>query len=153
MTSEKWRTQMRRQKRSLWVAAIICLGAIAPSAQALDVTFCIPSCSAGATIVTAGPGTPQLDLNTGVITTQVTVPSFVMGSGGANRFTINATVTAEQSGTLQKITFNPTTISTSTASGCNTTTNNPCRLQIVATSSLGDLVTTRPADFPNPKST
>ena len=49
-------------------------------------------------------------------------------------FTISGTVTSLQSGTLQKITFNPTAIATTATAGCNTTATNPCRIEITATS-------------------
>ena len=52
---------------------------------------------------------------------------------------------SEQSGTLQRITFNPTSITANTGSACNTTTANPCRIEIIATSHI--------ADFPVKKTT
>jgi hypothetical protein len=103
------------------------------SARALEVKFCVPSCAAeGATIVTVGPGTRWTEY--GVHFTKVEIGLVISG------FTITATVTGEQSGTMQNIIFNPTTIATSTTSACNTTATNPCRLEIIATS--------EPLDFP-----
>jgi hypothetical protein len=51
-------------------------------------------------------------------------------------------VTAQQSGTLQKITFNPTTITAGT--GCNTTASNPCKIEIIATSHWNDFPAAKP---------
>ena len=81
--------------------------------------------------VTRGPGTPSTV--SGVTTTRVAIASFVKGP-----FTISGTVTSQQSGTLQKITFSPTTITANANAGCNTTATNPCRIEVIGTSHWSD---------------
>lgn len=123
----------------LLVFSVIPLLAPLP-ASALEVTFCIPNCEAPTAIQTRSSSLQQTvrDATTGVTTTTFPIPTDVVLPG----FTISGTVTAQQSGTLQKITFNPTAI---TATGaCNTTLNNPCRLQIVATSQEQDFPDRKP---------
>ena len=51
---------------------------------------------------------------------------------------------AQQSGTLQKITFNPTAITANATTDCNTSATNPCRLEIIATSHVADFPTAKP---------
>ena len=92
----------------------------------------VPSCAAQTAPAIRGPGTPSTV--SGVTTTRVNISSFTLQS----RFTISGTVTSQQSGTLQKITFNPTAITAIAGSGCNTTATNPCRLEIIATSHWND---------------
>ena len=73
------------------------------------------------------------------------IPSFTLPTtDGRATFTISGTVTAQQSGTLQKITFNPTTIAANVDSACNTTATNPCRVEIIATSSIVDFPDRKP---------
>jgi hypothetical protein len=80
-------------------------------------------------------GTPVSDA-TGLTTTSIPITTFAFDA-----FTITATVSSQQSSTLQKIVFNPTTISANANAPCSTTS--PCRLEIVAIS--------EPCDFPLPK--
>lgn len=117
------------------------------SAHALEVTFCVPSCAAPQYIRTAptdfGIFTPPQTVD-GVTTTFIDIASD--GNNAVGPFTITATVTAEQSGTIQQIIFNPTTIATDSAtSGCTTDATNPCRLEIIARSDPADFPGTRPA--------
>jgi hypothetical protein len=125
---------------NLLLLTLLFLSAIPPTAAALEIKFCVPSCAAALATVTRGPGTPSTV--SGVTTTRVTIPSFTISTGGAVRFTISGTVTSQQSGTLQKITFNPTAITAGT--GCNTTSSNPCKLEIIATSHWNDFPTAKP---------
>jgi hypothetical protein len=128
--------------RTSTIALSLLTGAVlAPlSAHAVIIQFCTPDCVTDTVqfqIPRDAPGgTPTTDPTTLITTTTVPIASFTYGP-----FTISGTVTSQQSGTLQKITFSPTTITTTTSSGCSVTA--PCRLQIIATSER--------ADFPVPK--
>jgi hypothetical protein len=111
------------------------------SARALVIQFCTPDCSISTDqqfTVSSAPGQTVTDPTTGVTTTTVPIPTFVYGP-----FTITATVASQQSGTLQKISFNPTTITANTGTTCSVTA--PCHLQVIATSDGND--------FPLPKPT
>ena len=88
-----------------------------------------------------GPGTPVTDPVTGVTTNSIVIPTFTT-QGATKAFTITATVTSQQSGSLQKIVFNPTAINATSASACSVT--EPCRLEIVATSNQFDFPTPKP---------
>jgi len=121
------------------VLSLIAAALMAPiSAHALVIQFCTPDCSISADrqIIVTSSGQTSSDA-TGTTTT-VPIPTFAYGP-----FTITATVTAQQSGTLQKISFNPTTITANTGTLCSG--NAPCQLQVIATSD--DI------DFPLPKPT
>jgi hypothetical protein len=123
---------------------LLFVSAIPMISEALEVKFCVPSCAApvaGGTR-TFGPGTPSTV--SGVTTTRISIPSFNLPTTGTARFTIAGTVTSQQSGTLQKITFNPTSVATTAAAGCNTTATNPCRLEIMATSHFNDFPLRKP---------
>ena len=112
---------------------LLSLAALPLPAHALLVEFCVPDCTTGAKLTVQS--TPQQTVTdaTGVTTTTIPLASFVHAG-----FTIVATVSSQQSGTLQKITFNPTTITANAGSGCSATA--PCLLEILATSD--------PCDFP-----
>ena len=108
--------------------------------EALEVRFCVPVCTgtgADPTPQIRGPGVPSTV--SGVTTTRVTIASFVYKG-----FTISGTVTSQQSGTLQKITFNPTAVTANAGSGCNTSATNPCRIEIIATSNIADFPAGKP---------
>ena len=134
------RTKIRQLKIGLFLLTLLFLSAIPLTTEALQVRFCVPTCAADPSTATntKGPGTPSTA--GGVTTTIVNIPSFAYKG-----FTISGTVTSLQSGTLQKITFNPTAITTTATAGCNTTATNPCRIEIIATSNVND--------FPAPKPT
>jgi hypothetical protein len=119
---------------------LLSAGLLAPlSAHALYIQFCVPDCGTDTVqFIVASQGQTTQDPTTGVWTTAVPIPAFTYGP-----FTISATVTSQQSSTLQKISFNPTTITANVGGGCNTSSTNPCRLQIIATSDA--------TDFPNLK--
>jgi len=121
-----------------YILSLLALSALPLPAHALLVEFCVPDCTTGAdtkAIVQSTPGQTVTDA-TGVTTTTIPIASFVHQG-----FTITATVSSQQSGTLQKITFNPTTIIANAGTGC--TTGGPCRMEIIATSD--------PCDFPTAK--
>ena len=117
--------------------AVVLLAMLPLTAQALVIQFCVPNCTTptATSVVQSQPGQTTTDA-TGVTTTSVPIASFAFPP-----FTITATVTAQQSSTLQKISFNPTTITANSNGGCTAT--NPCRMEIVATS--------EPTDYPLPK--
>jgi hypothetical protein len=110
------------------------------SAGALEIKFCIPACDTDPAPAIVGPGTPLTDA--GVTTNSIPIASFVHTSG-AVAFTVNATVSSQQSATLQKITFNPTTITANTGSACST--SSPCRMEVIATSDQLDFPAEKPA--------
>lgn len=125
---------MRWLKGSL---VLLTLMSISPAASALQVRICVPTCEAdpGLTLTSQAIHTVTV-FDAGLSTT-----TFPLGSVTRGRFTISGTVTAQQSGTLQKIVFNPTTI---TGTGCNTLATNPCKLQIIATSDVVDFPFDKP---------
>jgi hypothetical protein len=144
---------MRWSKTALSLLVFI-FAPLAPfSAHALEVKFCVPSCPPegepipiGTIVMTAptdfGAARPRESANN-ITTTVIDLFSEIVGP-----FTITATVTADQSSTIQQIIFNPTTIATdSFTSGCTSDATNPCRLQIIATASqtAGDFPDSRPA--------
>ena len=134
---------MRSPKISFLLVAFAALSVPSLPASALDVLFCSPVCEgpdADPAPTPFGPGTAVTDPTTGVTTNSLAIATFTH-TRGAKAFLITATVTAQQSATLQRITFNPTSITAVAGSACSVT--DPCRLEIVATSS--------PADFPTPK--
>jgi hypothetical protein len=162
MMIAKRRTKMRTKKWwpkfGLFLMTLFFLSAIPLTAEALEVKFCVPNCATDPTPDAAnkGPGTPVINVN-GVPTNTLTIASFVYKG-----FTISGTVVAQQSGTLQKITFNPTTITANATAGCTTAASNPCQIEIIATSeasacpALPALATVPPpqrCDFPAPKPT
>jgi len=75
----------------------------------------------------------------GVTTTVVTIPSFTYKG-----FTISGTVTAQQSGTLQKIAFNPTAVTAIAGTSCTPAATNPCRIEIIATSHVANFPARKP---------
>ena len=123
---------MRGSILGLFAAAALL--ALPLPARALVIQFCVPNCTnpTSTSMVQSQPGQTTSD-TTGITTTIVPIAAFNL-----DPFTITATVTAQQSSTLQKISFNPTTIAANANGGCTTT--NPCRMEIVATS--------EPNDFP-----
>jgi hypothetical protein len=121
---------------SLFTAALM-----APiSAHALVIQFCTPDCtipiSQQITFASVASQTVK-DPVTGTTITTVPIPAFAYGP-----FTITATVSSQQSGTLQKISFNPTTISANTGTLCSATA--ACHLQILATSDESDFPLAKP---------
>lgn len=120
------------------------LAALPLPAQALLIQFCIPVCEgpeADPRPMVFGPGTPVMDAN-GVTTNSIPLGTFTH-TRDAVAFTITATVASQQSATLQKISFNPTSIAANSNSTCSTT--GPCRIEVLATSDH--------LDFPVPKPT
>jgi hypothetical protein len=133
---------MRSQKTTFILAALAVLSAVPLSANALQIRFCTPVCEG----VGADPapsvfngGTPVTDAN-GVTTNSAVIAA--VHTNGATSFTITATVTSQQSASLQKITFNPTSITVNAGSPCSTL--NPCRLEVVATSDQLDFPAAKP---------
>jgi hypothetical protein len=118
-----------------YILSLLALTALPLPAHALLIEFCVPDCATGADTKFTVQSTPEQTVTdaTGVTTTTIPLASFVHQG-----FTISATVSSQQSGTLQKITFNPTTIVANAGTGC--TTAAPCRMEIFATSD--------PCDFP-----
>jgi len=131
------RTKMRWPKIGLFLLALLFLPAIPLTVEALEVRFCVPDCATDLTPQIRGPGTPSTVSN--VTTTTVTIASFIYKG-----FTISGRAVSQQSGTLQKITFNPTAITANTTSLCNTLATNPCRLEIIATSAAADFPALKP---------
>src|SRR4051794_13552592 len=98
----------KNMRSSRIVLSLMAAALMAPiSAHALVIQICTPDCSIPPeqqiTVSSVASQTAK-DPVTGVTTTTVPIAAFVYGP-----FTISATVTAQQSGTLQKISFNPTT--------------------------------------------
>src|SRR5919106_916449 len=136
------RTNMCSARTVFFALAFASLSILPFPAQALLIQFCIPVCQgtdADPAPTVFGPGTPVTDEN-GVVTNSMSLGTF-MHTRGAVGFTITATVTSQQSATLQKITFNPTSITATSGSPCSTTS--PCRIEVIAT--------TDQFDFPAPK--
>jgi hypothetical protein len=134
---------MRTQKITYILAALAVLSAVPLSASALQVRFCTPVCEgtgADPTPSVFNGGTPVTDAN-GVTTNSAVIAT--VHTNGSTSFTITATVTSQQSGSLQKITFNPTSIIVNAGSPCSTL--NPCRLEVTATSDQFDFPTPKPA--------
>lgn len=140
MMLAEWRTKMRWPQIGLFLLSLLSLLAIPPTAQALEVVFCVPFClGVGAdtqTLIVRGPDVPSVV--SGVITNKVSIAQTYKG------FTISATVTSQQSATLQKITFNPTAITANADSRCNTSATNPCTIEVIATSNDKDFPTLKP---------
>jgi hypothetical protein len=137
------RAKIRWPRIGLVLLTLLFLSAIPLTAEAVQVKFCVPFCAGTGADPTPnasdrGPGIRATDVN-GVVTTTLTITSFVYKG-----FTISGTVVALQSGTLQKITFNPTAITANATAGCNNQATNPCRLEIIATSHVGDFPTAKP---------
>jgi hypothetical protein len=134
---------MRTQKITYILAALAVLSAVPLSASALQVRFCTPVCEgtgADPTPSVFNGGTPVTDAN-GVTTNSAVIVA--THTNGATSFTITATVTSQQSASLQKITFNPTSITVNAGSPCSTA--NPCRLEVMATSDELDFPTPKPS--------
>jgi hypothetical protein len=130
MMIANWRTKMQikmKPKTGLFLLTLLFLSTIPLTAEALEVKICVPNCVADLSPAIFGPGAPSTV--SGVTTTPVTIPSTAIPNP-IKGFTIVAKVTAQQSGTLQKIVFNPTTLTA--PSGCTVTA--PCPIQIIATS-------------------
>src|SRR5262245_49510441 len=123
-----------------YLLSLVSLSALSLPAHALLIEFCVPDCASGDRYaVQSAPEQTSTD-SSGMTTTTVPIASFVH-----HGFTIEATVSSQQSGTAQKITFNPTTITANPDAGCTGTTSNPCLIQIVATSDPCDFPTMKPA--------
>ena len=126
------------RKISWHLLGLLSLSARPLSAHALQVEFCVPDCSVGNPRFSAVSLSTQTVIDAaGVVTTTMPLGTFTIVNG-ARSFTVTATVTSQQSGTLQKIAFSPTTITVNAGSGCSVTS--PCLLEITATS--------EPCDFP-----
>lgn len=133
---------MRSLKLGLSLLTFLSLAALPLPGQALVVRLCSPVCVgalADTTPVVEGVNNFTSALNqtstvNGVTTTRLPVSVTYKG------FVVSGTITSQQSGTLQRIVFNPTVV-TAPSSGCSLTT--PCRFEIMATS--------EPRDFPIPK--
>ena len=108
------------------------------SAHALDVKFCVPDCVTDTAPQTfsSQPGQTVTD-STGTVTTTMPLAAFVY-----QQFTVSATVSSTQSSTLQRITFNPTTITANIGSGCSATA--PCKMEVIATSGATDFPLQKP---------
>ena len=119
---------MRLPKNVSLILALVAVSFALP-AYALQIQICSPSCAVDQTPVTlvSDPTTQTSVDSSGVWTTKVPIASFIF-----KQFTITATVTSLQSGTLQKIAFNPTTFQANAGTGCSVTA--PCQLEIIATS-------------------
>jgi hypothetical protein len=127
-----------KPQTGLFLLTLLFLSTIPLTAEALEVKFCVPNCGADnptdVAANTQGPGTPNTDA-TGVTTNTLLIPSFVYKG-----FTISMTAVAQQSGTLQKITFNPTTITAPSSCGTGVSPSPaPCQIEIIATSQTSPL--------------
>jgi hypothetical protein len=134
---------MRSTRINLFLVALAALSFAPLPARALLIQVCTPACEgvdADPAPSVFGPGTPTVDAN-GVTTNAIPIATFTH-TRGATSFTITATVTAAQSASLQRISFNPTSITANVGSPCSTTT--PCRLEIIATSDQFDFPTPKP---------
>lgn len=134
---------MRWPKIGFFLLTAVSLSAAPLPASALRIQFCIPVCEgtdADPQPTVFGPGTAVTDEN-GVVTNSMSLGTFTH-TRDAKAFTITATVTSQQSATLQKITFNPTSITAVAGSACSTT--DPCRMEVVATSDQFDFPTPKP---------
>lgn len=130
---------MRCQKLGLFFLTFLSLAVLPLPGQALVVRLCTPSCEGAVPDPTpVAEGVNQftsLEGQTSTVdgVTTTTLPVSVTYNG----FIVSATVTSQQSGTLQRIVFNPTVV-TAPSSGCSVLA--PCRFEIMATS--------QPTDFP-----
>jgi hypothetical protein len=125
--------------KALLVLTLLFASLLPLPSQALSIMVCSPSCTgpgADPSPTLLGPGQATTDPVTGITTTVVTIAGLPF-----KQFTIDATIASEQSGTLQRITFNPTTITANVGSACSVLA--PCQLEIMATSDA--------CDFPTPK--
>lgn len=131
---------MRWTKNSLLALGVASLGLLPLPASALLVQFCMPVCEGTDPLFIRqfGPGAPA-DVS-GVTVNSISTGTFQLQRDGKS-FTITGTITSQQSATLQKITFNPTSITADLGSTCSVL--EPCRLEIIATSDQ--------LDFPAPK--
>jgi len=134
---------MRCQKLGLSLLTFLSLAALALPGQALVVRLCSPVCE-GALADTApvAEGVNQFTSLEGQTSTVdgVTTTTFPV-TATYKGFTVTGTLVAQQSGTLQRIIFNPNSFITAPSSGCSLAA--PCRFEIMATS--------QPTDFPLPK--
>jgi hypothetical protein len=122
---------MRSPKIALLLLSAVLM--VPLSAQALYIQFCTPDCSISSDqqfIVASQPGQTTQD-SSGAWTTVVPIATFTYGP-----FTISATVTSQQASTLQKISFNPTTVIANAGTTCSA--SSPCKLEIIATSDATD---------------
>lgn len=160
-TTTERRTEMQWPKIGLFLLTLLLLSAIPLTAEALQVRICLPDCSAPLNEVTI-PTTTGPTLISGVWTTTVDItgvtiqlPSttttdkrFTITCSASTCTTTRAKVVAQQSATLQKITFSTTKIiaptATAASGGCTTAAANPCSIQIVATSDPTDFPTAKP---------
>ena len=129
---------MRLPTNASLILALLAVS-IALPAYALQIQICSPSCAVDQTPVTlvSDPTTQTSVDSNGVWTTKVPIATFVF-----RQFTITATVTAQQSGSLQRISFNPTTIQANAGTGCSVTA--PCQLEVMATSDELDFPILKP---------
>ena len=148
---------MRWPKILLLLVVVTFVSAVPFSAHALRVKFCAPSCPTGGAdipggtfVETLGPGV-RTDFDGGAAAGGITITVVEASGLSVGPFTITATVTADQSGTIQQIIFNPTTVATGPGSGCRVPDltqdpplTNPCRLEIVAISDPDDFPLLRP---------
>jgi hypothetical protein len=128
---------MRLPNNALLVLTLLLASLVPLRSQALTIQVCSPSCDVDTTpmpVLSASTQT-STDPVTGITTTVVPF-AFPF-----KQFTIDATVASEQSGTLQRITFDPTSITANVGSGCSVLA--PCQIEIIATSDA--------CDFPTPK--
>jgi len=138
---------MRLLTRSYFFFAVVALVLGIPSAHALEVKLCAPFAVPALDCLTlqsssAANSSDGVSLST--TTFVLADPATAATTLTYGPFTISGTVTAQQSGTLQKITFNPTTITANANGGCNATDTNPCQLQIIATSDTVDFPFDKP---------
>jgi len=135
---------MRCQKLGLSLLTFLSLAVLPLPGQALVVRVCTPACEG--LIVDPAPAVEGVNQFTSLQAQTSTVDSVTTTSLPVsvtyNGFIISGTVTSQQSGTLQRIIFNPTVI-TAPSSGCSLIT--PCRFEIMATSQPDDFPLTKPA--------
>lgn len=164
---------MKWHKIGLFLLTLLLLSVISLTAEALQVRICVPACDvAGFTEVLPVPSSTMTVDISGVKTTTVDITGKTLnlpgtGTDTTKRFTITcsattctttrAKVVAQQSATLQKITFSTTKIlaPTATAASGGCTTAAPCSIQIVATSHhlVPGSTTIFHTDFPTAKPT
>lgn len=146
----KMRTNIRWPKIGLFLLTLLFLSAIPLTAEALNVQFCRPDCATALAAnkkTVSETGTPVQN-PTGVFTTTLNLTATGLAGGAVlnvGGFTVTGTprAVAQQSGTLQKITFTAGTKITPPTSGC--TPAAPCSIEIIATTDAND--------FPKPKPT
>lgn len=142
MLLTEWRTNMRWPGIVSLLVVLVGMSGLPLTVSAFEVKFCVPSCAAvGAVITTRSEQGSPIENPIGVFTTTLdfTGANAVSVSG----FTITGKAVAQQSGTLQKITFTTPTKVTAPATTADCASW-PCAIEIVATSAADDFPLNKP---------